>query len=154
METHQLKFNRDNIPPLVLGSLTELEQQIGCVLPDDYRSFLIQHNGGEPERQILYVSGCNSDILIHYFLGIGRPRGDIQKWLAELDDDLNDTFLPIAFDPGGNALLMDKSSGKIYYWDSARHSPYSSDKNNAFEVANSFSDLLKKLKSDFLDSPL
>ncbi|NJN38873.1 MAG: hypothetical protein HC790_09285 [Acaryochloridaceae cyanobacterium CSU_3_4] len=62
-------------------------------------------------------------------------------------DDLKDDFLPIGFDPGDNALLMNKSNGKIYYWDSARFFPTSSDEENAFWVADSFSDLLTSLRA-------
>lgn len=142
-----MNFLMDNKPPLTSGALTELEQKIDYRLPEDYRSFLVSHNGGQPENQLLRVPDCHADVLIDHFLGIGRPYADIQWWLNELKDDLKDDFLPIGFDPGDNALLMDKSNGKIYYWDSARFFPTSTDEENAFWVADSFSELLIRLRS-------
>jgi SMI1 / KNR4 family (SUKH-1) len=144
--SNKMKFFNDNKPPLRMDDLIGLEHQIGCTLPEDYRSFLILHNGGQPERQILNVQDCESDIIIDIFFGIEKPHADIQFWLNELDDDLKGAFLAIGFDPSSNALLMDKSDGNIYYWDSARHFPCSSDEENAFWVANSFCDLLQKLR--------
>ena len=141
-----MKFCNDNRPPLNMDALIRLEHQIGYTVPEDYRSFLILHNGGQPECQTLNVPDCNSDIIVDIFFGIGKPHADIQFWLNELEDDLKGAFLAIGFDPGANALLMDKSDGNIYYWDSARHFPCSSDEENAFWVADSFSDLLQKLK--------
>lgn len=142
-----MKFKNDNKPPILINMIEVLEQKIGFNLPLDYRNFLSNHNGGQPEHQFLTIPVCHGEALIDYFLGIGRPHADIQEWLEELSDDLGVGFLPIALDPGGNILIMDKSDGKIYYWDSARHFPRSSDEENAFWVADSFSDLLEKLSA-------
>jgi SMI1 / KNR4 family (SUKH-1) len=147
-----MRFYEDNASSLSINAITEFEQKIGCTLPQDYCDFLVQHNGGQPELQFLEVSDCKSDVMIHCFLGIGNPNADILIWLKELDDDLKDTFLPIGIDPGGNFLLMDKSDGKIYYWDSARYFSCSSDEENAFWVANSFSHLLERLKGETTDA--
>jgi hypothetical protein len=141
-----MKFYKDNRPPLSMEALIGLEHQIGYTLPDDYRSFLILHNGGQPECQTLNIPDCKSDVIVDTFFGIGKPHADIQFWLNELDDDLKDAFLAIGFDLGANAFLMDKSDGSIYYWDSARHFSCSSDEENAFWVADSFSDLIQKLR--------
>jgi cell wall assembly regulator SMI1 len=142
-----MNFYGDSVSPLSMSVITEFEQEIGFTLPPDYRDFLVQHNGGQPENKFLEVSDCNSDVMISCFLGIKKPLADdILFWIEELSDDLKDFFLPIAVDAGGNFLLMDKSNGKIYYWDSARFFPDSSDEENAFWVANSFSHLLESLK--------
>ena len=141
-----MKFAKDNTPPLSMEALIKLEQEIGCTLPQDYRNFLIHHNGGEPEYQVLTIPDCHDETLVDRFLGIGRPHDDIQEWREELSDDLGDAFLAIGLDAGGNTLFMDMSDWKVYYWDSARYFECSSDDENAFWVADSFSDLLEKLK--------
>jgi hypothetical protein len=56
-----------------------------------------------------------------------------------------ENFIPIAFDPGGNSLIMDSGNvegAAVYYWDSARHFALSTEEENAFLVADSFTDLL------------
>ena len=141
-----MKFAKENTPPLSMEDLIKLEQKIGCTLPQDYRNFLIHHNGGEPEYQVLTIPDCHDETLVDRFLGIGRTHDDIQEWRDELSDDLGDAFLAIGLDSGGNALLMDLLDRTIYYWDSARYLNCSSDDENAFWIADSFSDLLERLK--------
>jgi hypothetical protein len=145
-EANKMKFYKDNTPPLSIEDLILLENKIDYTFPEDYRNFLIIHNGGQPERQILNVPDCENDVIINIFFGIGKPHADIQFWLNELEDDLKGAFIPIGFDPGANALLMERSDGNFYYWDSARHFPCSSDEENTFWVADSFYDLLEKLR--------
>lgn len=122
------------------------EGKISYSLPLDYRNFLIKFNGKNLENKPLYIPDCESDVIIQNYLGISLPSADIEGWLEELKDDLDQNFLPIAVDPGGNFLLMNKIDGKVYYWDSARHFSVSSDIQNTFWVADSFSDLISKLR--------
>ncbi|NJN38872.1 MAG: SMI1/KNR4 family protein [Acaryochloridaceae cyanobacterium CSU_3_4] len=62
-----MRFHNDNKPPLASEALTELEQQIRYRLPEDYRSFLIRHNGGQPEHQFLSIPDCHDEVLIDIF---------------------------------------------------------------------------------------
>lgn len=147
-----MNFHEDNDLPLSINSLIELESKIGSKLPKDFCEFLIAHNGGRPKNQFLEVPDCDTEVMVHYFFGIKKPNSDILIWLNELEEDLKDIFLPIEIDPGGNILLMDKTDGMIYYWDSARFFPDSSDNENAYWVANSFSDLLTRLMPEASNS--
>lgn len=36
-------------------AIEELERQLGCKLPNDYRQFLLKHNGGIPDANCFYV---------------------------------------------------------------------------------------------------
>ncbi len=38
-------------PKLVAKQLRALEAQLGCELPEDYREFLLKHNGGDPDKK-------------------------------------------------------------------------------------------------------
>ena len=42
-------------PALAPQRLAELEQQLGAPLPEDYRQFLLQSNGGIPSRKSFLV---------------------------------------------------------------------------------------------------
>jgi cell wall assembly regulator SMI1 len=141
-----MKFTSDKKPLISSKQIEDLEMKIKMTLPIDYKEFLLEHNGGIPERQLLYIPDCAGETLVDNFLGIDRINGDIFKWIRELNDDLKGIFVPIAFDPGGNALLLDPSDSAIYYWDSARHFPVSTDEENAYLVASSFTNLLEILK--------
>lgn len=126
--------------------LSDLESSLDVVLPKDYRRFLLQHNGGVPQPRRFVIPGCDGEALVDVFLGI-RTSNDIADWVEELDDDLPAGFLPIGFDPGGNALLLDTTdgAGKVYYWDSGRHFATSSDLENTYPIASSFTDFLGSL---------
>jgi hypothetical protein len=43
-------------PKLVAKQLKALETQLGCELPEDYREFLLKHNGGDPDKKCFYAS--------------------------------------------------------------------------------------------------
>jgi cell wall assembly regulator SMI1 len=141
-----MKFQKTNAPPVTESNILNFEQTIRFGLPLDYRQFLLEHNGGVPEQDLFSIPDCNSEGLIDHFLGLGREKEDLEDWMNELEGDLPEGFIPIGFDPGGNAILMDLSDATIYYWDSARHYPQSTDDDNTFWIANSFSDLLKSSK--------
>jgi cell wall assembly regulator SMI1 len=141
-----MTFLNDNNPTVTPERLAELESQLDNKLPQDYKSFLLEHNGGTPEKTLFQIPDCDGDALVDYFLGIDRPNGDLLDWKEELADDLGEEYLPIAFDPGGNALLLKLSEGTILYWDSARHFPVSTDEENTFWIADSFTQLLSSLR--------
>jgi hypothetical protein len=141
-----VNFADDRKPPLSPVRLAEFEVQLAHPLPQDYRLFLLQHNGGRPDCPLLAIPDCHDEAVIAYFTGIDRPNWDLIDWMTELEDDLAGQFLPIAFDPGGNAVLLDLTNGKIFYWDSARHFPCSSDGENTYWVADSFTQLVDQLR--------
>lgn len=121
-----MKFQRTNTPPTTAKQIAELEKETGFDLPHDYKQFLLENNGGVPENTLFSIPDCNEEALIGYFLDIDRPKENISFWIKEFHDDLPESFLPIAFDLGGNAILMDiEDTGTLYYWDYARNFPQS-----------------------------
>jgi hypothetical protein len=54
------------------------EERIGCVLPSDYRQFLIDYNGGEPSGVFLGVVSIGShvdrEVDVNLFLGLDLPQ--------------------------------------------------------------------------------
>jgi hypothetical protein len=61
-------------PPLTPAKIAKLEAQLGAPLPDDYRRFLLESNGGTPE-------------LAHFTVEYGpAPRWMAPKWRAKWDE--------------------------------------------------------------------
>ncbi len=137
-----------NNPPSDSNKINIFEQEHGISLPADYRAFLRLHNGGKPLPDVVTIPDCSQKAIIDHFLGLGRESEDLEDWMNELREDMPQGFIPIGFDPGGNAILLDLSDGVIYYWDSARFFDASTDDENTYWVANSFEDLIKSLKSE------
>jgi len=142
-----MKIQRSNKPPTSEAEVAKLEKKLGYSLDQGYRQFLLKYNGGVPENTLFTIPDCKGEALVDHFLGVERPDENIQDWINELRAELPEGFIPIGFDPGGNAILMDLTDATIYYWDSARFFPQSTDDDNTFWIANSFAEMLKQLRS-------
>jgi cell wall assembly regulator SMI1 len=127
------------------SQINKIELRLQHTLPDDYRKFLESSNGGIPSRRRFRIPDCNAEALVDVLLGVDGPN-DLVAWIEELSDDLPTSFIPIGFDPGGNAILLDASTGEVFYWDSARHFETSNDEQNTFAIARSFTEFLEKLE--------
>jgi len=145
----------DNVgPSLTALDLQEFEQRLGYLLPEEYKTFLLQYNGGTPIPNTYKIVGWTEPCsLVNEFNGIIPDQyNDIEENIELLEGRLPNGFIPIADDPGGSSLLLsvDKDTyGKVYYWDH-ENEPYDGgerlqDYPNIFFVADSFSDLLDQL---------
>ena len=136
--------------PDKLGIL-KLEKVIGAALPDGYRTFLQNHNGGRPKpAKFSFVTrkGMHEDASIHYFFGLHSGQvGSLEKKRASYEGRISDGFLPIAIDPFGNLILIGLSNenyGKIYFWDHELETETPTLENVSF-VADSFQKFLENL---------
>lgn len=134
--------------PVTTDDILRLEHQLGVPLPEDYRSFLIQHNGGRPAPNVFSIAtdGTATDDTIAWFLCI-KPDdvNDILETASALQGRIPGYLLPIAVDPFGNYICIGISGsdyGRIYFWDHELESTGS----NIYFLAHSFNDLLDSLK--------
>jgi cell wall assembly regulator SMI1 len=137
--------------PLTGEELQQVETRIGVQLPEDYRLFLLQHNGGHPEPSAFKYT-CDQQqwklAAVAYFLGI--YEGEDENFLEYFDDYLGRIpaeTIPIARDPGGNLILLGVSEahrGKVYFWLQDFEND-AGDFSNVCFVANSFSEFLNAL---------
>ena len=139
-------------PPASLPTeddVAALENQIGYDFPEDFRTFLLETNGGQPVKyHLVRIEECKDDVLMHVFLGIGTTPS-IEETLDNIGDELPDGFIVIASDPGGNKFLMDLSEGEptpIYYWDRVRVFKKSKRKANTYEIASNFTEFMGMLR--------
>lgn len=150
----------ESTPPKA-GAIAELERKIGSVLPEDYRRFVEQYDGGFPEPPRFPITWSGQpwarrfpydDVSI--FFGPSRPSPS--NLLVEQEryrDRVPRDTLPIGMDPGGSLLLLGISGqrrGQVLFWASdyeVDEGDEPDDRNVGF-VAPSFTAFLDALVDD------
>jgi len=144
---------------LTLADLALVEQDLRIKLPEAFRSFYLQHNGGTPDRTTwVDPAGKFDDIEVRDFLSMlyFNSKGDDpdftlngiarSQWAA---GDLPKSLLPFAIDWGGNYLCLDIADGKVcYFLRDVWSDNLSTEKNreiNTRPVAESFSQFVSGL---------
>jgi hypothetical protein len=129
-----------------------LEHKLGFSLPNDYRTFLKDNNGGEVEDyQSFFVKSLAQELLMHVFFGVDQPirSQNLQFWMDEFKEDLQEGAFIFGRDPGG-VLLTYITTGEdkgIYLWDHAHVFPNSTEEDgNTYYVADSFAEFCAKLE--------
>ncbi len=107
--------NSNRFGKLKLSDLGSFERSLGAMLPDEYRSHLLRHNGG-------CVKGVRRLCLLDHVYGIH----DGPNWARFPDTSkiygglVPRHVLPVADDPGGNLICVAVSGrkrGAVYFWD-------------------------------------
>lgn len=119
----------DSGPSLTIAMLDEFEEHFNLELPQDYRLFMIEHNGGRPEEDWVFdfieagSEGATSSVLCDFYF-IDRIDNDSLYSIASLyqflveEELIPPSLLPIACDPGGNYLLLcvsERDYGKVCF---------------------------------------
>lgn len=138
-------------PAITLEDLEAFENSYGLALPADYRSFLLEVNGGRPSLSQLEVPQWpGRESTVDSFLRHDAGSCGLEFWIQQFDGELPEGgFLAIAHDAGGNfALLGTKASycGQVYYWDSSPDWDLDEETGTMFLVAESFTEFLSKLR--------
>lgn len=143
-----ISINNSGYPQIEKSDVLGLESHFNLSLPSDYVQFLLDYNGGRPEPNYLIIPDLGVEVVLGDFLGIGVEHYDLTKLIHKMMDDMPKAHLPIGFDPGGNVYFIDSTNGEVFYWDAGRHFAESTDEENAYKVADSFTDLLNSLYRD------
>lgn len=105
---------RRQAAPAPADQIERLERRIGRPLPDSYRDYLRQHDGGQLQD--------NSEAVNEIF-GVGPEAPEWASMWQKLDvyDDRVPTWLlPVASDAAGNLFavsLRDSDRGSVWFWD-------------------------------------
>jgi hypothetical protein len=103
-------------------ALAALEASLGYTLPDDYRAFLLKHNGGRPEPDCFPLAGSDEATeMIDGFIPIDGANSLGLEWTmttyaGRIPADLH----PVARAGGGNIVAIGvkgRRRGKVYFWD-------------------------------------
>jgi cell wall assembly regulator SMI1 len=140
---------RNSRPSITIAEIIEVESEIGLVLPEDYRNFLMLHNGGNPDPSLFPLTGdpLNPYGILRrlYCICPGDPLNLIDNYFLT-KDRLPNGILPIGEDSFGNLIcigLLQNNFGKIFFWD--HEEEINQINKNIYFVANSFTELLNML---------
>ncbi len=138
------------------GKLTEkevieFEEYLGFELPQDYRKFLKEYNGGIPDynKNCFYIKDLKEETMLDVLNGLTGKRGlDLKRCHDEYKDDLLPKMLIIGRDPGGMMIILsnDEKDGGIYLWDHAHEYAQSTEESNSYKIADSFQEFIDNLK--------
>lgn len=153
------------------NDIKNIEKLKHCVLPTDYKEFLLKHNGGSPNFDTFEINndfsdGSSSFDDIRFFFGIdntsSRKNYDIFKKIKQSKNRIPEELLPIATDSLGNIIcigIKEKHYGKIYFWDHENEAGARNPFDNTIKpwwenitlITNNFTDLLNSLCKYELD---
>lgn len=145
----------NSYPKISRQQIADFESRQGLSLPQSYKEFLLNVNGGEPvpnEFEVPNWSGESSMVQAFYGIHAGEYDNLAEK-IAMFQDRLPEGFLPIASDPGGNLLCLGTKGddeGRIYFWDHEdeldKNGLSKKDFSNMYRVANDINEFLDKLR--------
>jgi hypothetical protein len=113
----------DEGPGLGQVDVSELEAQIGKLLPPSYREFLLTHNGGVPTPDVVDIPGFDqspTDVQQFFGLGLQLETSRIDWHLDTLRLRLRGELVPIGCDSGGNVFVLSvraRDEGAVLYLD-------------------------------------
>ena len=101
------------------------EERSSRKLTELYSKFLLENNGGYPEKSFFRISDEQGDDDVNVFFGIGGMYDNIDDNLRFLRNRIPSEFIPIADDPNGNIICLGISGEyyeNIYWWDHEQES--------------------------------
>jgi hypothetical protein len=103
-------------------AIENVEREFSRRLPDDYKQFLLEFNGGKPETNEFDVPATKTGSGVNFVYGIlatGRD-GDLVHEQRLLKDRLPSGVIAIADAEGGNRVclsLRNEDFGTVFFWD-------------------------------------
>ena len=138
------------------GEILMLENEFEVVLPEDYKSFLLQENGGRNTayryKNLVRIPQVSEEINIDVMFGVSTnvKNGDIKQWTSEYQDDLfpNSIIIGETIQHGFIVFWLSKDDNAgIYYYDDTYEFASSTDNMNTYFLANSFSEFLNMVEN-------
>ena len=138
------------------GEILMLENEFEVVLPEDYKSFLLQENGGRNTayryKNLVRIPQVSEEINIDVMFGVSTnvKNGDIKQWTSEYQDDLfpNSIIIGDTIQHGFIVFWLSKDANAgIYYYADTYEFASSTDNMNTYFLANSFSEFLNMVEN-------
>ena len=143
-------------PPATRESLEELEIELGVRFPKEYADFLLQFNGGDFHRHVMfYVPKAErwpEGVGVDSFFGDPGDRavGESLSWYAKtLENRIPADCLAVAHCGGLDLILLKVAGpkpelGKVWFWDGTEEG----EGGNIHWLADSFNEFLSMLQFD------
>ncbi len=117
---------RKSYKSLTYNDIEKVEAELEIKLPQDYKSFLVKHNGGQPKDGIKFMKKDHTDDIawdfpINVFFGIDEndTSYELLTMYAIFCDRMPSQLIPIADDGIGNKICIGihgEYFGKVYLW--------------------------------------
>lgn len=108
---------RESFGTASVSQIADLERDLNASLPESYKAFLSEHNGGRPAPDKFKTRDGKYETGIRFFFGITSGIYGLQSNLILLKTRLPEGSLAIATDSGGNFVLLDIDTGSISFFD-------------------------------------
>lgn len=132
------------------AEIDKFQKETGFVMPEDYRIFLEENNGGEPEDDDIYIAleGTDEKIMLNVLFGIGdeiEKDLNIVTWLKEFKGELPPTVIVIGTPEDGGVLLLSVSEKRkgVYFWDNTFELETSDEWNCMYKIADTFAEFIE-----------
>jgi len=101
--------------------IRKFEARHSISLPNDYVHFLLENNGGTPEK--VYFLEKDADLVVNFFLSLGSQKYSLEEYFEDVkkyEEDFPDGLIPIGEDAFGNLICLSISvdnNGRIFVYD-------------------------------------
>ena len=143
---------QDSYDPISKSELEAFEDKLGIDLPADYRSFLLEHNGGDYPATVSTPYGLDNpkSAFIGVFYGLNAQDDfDLLDAYEVLCEQLPLGILPIGDDDGGNEICLvvtEQDYGSIWFWHHELSQNTGWPPLNSDRLADSFAELYGSLQ--------
>jgi len=133
---------RNQGPKISAIEISRFEKKYIFMLPNDFRQYLLESNGGTPNK--VYYLESKADLVVNFFYSLGSQKYSLEGAIDDMKYDdpvVAKDFIPIGEDAFGNVLCLsvnEQTYGNVFSWDH--------EERNVRFISTSFSNLLKGLK--------
>ena len=132
--------------------IAELESKYHLKLPEDYKRFLMETDGGRAvlaESNAIEIPDLGVSVHADIFFGcnINIKEVNLFFWMDRLQEDILEQVLLIgdSIEHGFFVINCGDEEPGVYYWDDTYALEGSNDAYNTFWIADTFTELLEKL---------
>lgn len=159
-ESGEMKIKRRDNVKVTEADIHELEERWHVTLPQDYRAFLLETNGGiakTSDQDSIYIEDLGDSIYMEVLYGIKTKveEADMNTWMEMFKEDIFPQTLLIGDDltAGFIALICGGEDAGVYFWDDSYVFKGSCDEHNVYFIADSFTELLKMAHFEGFQEP-
>ena len=141
--------------PFSESDLKTIEMYLEFKFPEQYKIFLINHNGGEIDKKIFCFKNDSTDgsVLDRLFGFVPNEYKNILVYYRIYKNRIPKYMFPIGYDPFSNLIILSIKGvdrGKVYFWDHdfEVEDGVEPDYSNLTLIADSFDEFINSLESD------
>jgi hypothetical protein len=145
-------------PQITDAEVRALEQKLGAALPDDYRSFMLEVNGGNPDanHSVFRMREGTSTLNSLHSIDDSNPEVDLETWWRSTREELPPGLLCIGHDSTGSRIVLALAAphrGEVWLLDALNARPQDAnprvdwfDRRDVVRLANSFGEFMAWLR--------